>query len=293
MAAQLLRQDGVRCMVAAALGFQDDHLGSASRDGGNAQLEAFEKIAQLLSSPPKGMPLQIFLGCIIPQMLQMLSDLPTAPLQHKASSVAPPQDSTSGLLHSPSLQPRIQVPDSHARAIVFALCALHRRHQLQFSSALQGYIWLPFQPSRTASRSQSTTAVPNAKGDLVVHSLHVSCAVRLIHAIISSAPPEPAFISSLLQPVFTQLFTCWSCLHGPGNMVGEVAVDGGMKVILANLLGTYLKLGEASALASLLGANPDGLLIRARDGVGEETLDGDAFHWASAADGLEIRSGCV
>jgi hypothetical protein len=148
-----------------------------------------------------------------------------------------------------------------ARQAQACVLALQRLPTVLLHTTLHQHVYRVFEPPEELT-----------SGSIVASPAQVLCAVSLLKSIIDYAPPDPAFICTVLRPVLPQLFVLHAFLAasaaaGKHKVRDADALDAAKAT--RELLGTWLRLAEADEAAAFLSDGRDSLLRRARAGIGE------------------------
>ncbi|SNX82716.1 uncharacterized protein MEPE_01422 [Melanopsichium pennsylvanicum] len=283
LSAQLLRPDGVRSLLIITFGGAD--LAESELDGINAQSDAtgtaapgsnslkrFEQCARLLLTPPRGMPTDVYLPIILPNLLDIL-----APIINSSLNITPP-------------------PQEQMRAAGFVLTRISERYPQLFYKAMDDRVYSKFRPSLPASNlgSESNSRIVTSTQDL-------DQAVSTLSSFLLFSEPSPTFFTILFQPVLPQLLTLYNVLSASarGTAKGKVTSleYGGqrdrLKLEVSNFIKTWIRLVDAkqgaNSLIQAIQAAESGIGYKPQN-VLTPTSEAD-FFWSERDEGVSIRYG--
>ncbi|SPO22350.1 uncharacterized protein UTRI_01028 [Ustilago trichophora] len=291
LSAQLLRPDGVRSLFIITFGGAD--LAETDLDGGKGQgegtgnsepgsnsLKRFEQCARLLLTPPQGMPIDVYMPIILPNLLDIL-----APNLDAGSNVTPP-------------------PQEQMRAAGFVLTRISERHPQLFSKTMHGRVYSKFQPSPPASASSNAEAEPQPI--VVTSTAELDHAISTLSSFLLFSEPSPIFFTLLFEPILPQLLTLYHFLNAPRRSAGKGKIrsleSGGsrdkLKVEVSNFLKTWLRLVDAkhgaSSLIRSIQAAETGIGCRPQLDAASSAADGSSelgLFWSDQVEGVSIRYG--
>ncbi|SJX61416.1 uncharacterized protein SRS1_10470 [Sporisorium reilianum f. sp. reilianum] len=279
LSAQLLRPDGVRSLFIITFGGSDlaeagelegqtDAPGTGSAAPGTNSLKRLEHCARLLLTPPQGMPVDVYMPVILPNLLDILS-----PDLSASSTVTPP-------------------PQEQMRAAGFVLTRISERHAHLFSKAVHDRVYSKFSPP-------TKIAAPESDSTVVTAPEHLDRAISTLSSFLLFSEPSPTFFTMLFKPILPQLLTLYNYLHAPKRHAGKGKVRsleaGGhidrLKVEVSNFLKTWVRLVDAKhGAASLMQS-----IQAAERGIGStqsgSASDQQGFFWSQEPDGISIRYG--
>ncbi|UTT93579.1 hypothetical protein NDA17_001179 [Ustilago hordei] len=288
LSAQLLRPDGVRSLFIITFGRADladaaaelqDADGqrqtqNSTAEPGSNSLKRFEQCARLLLTTPQGMPLDVYMPIILPNILDIL-----APNLDPKSNITPP-------------------PQEQMRAAGFVLTRLSERHPQLFAKAMHDRVYSNFRPSLPSLGTNMGTE----HASVVVTSVEeLDSAVSVLSSFLLFSEPSPTFFTVLFEPILPQLLTLYNLLHSPkqGNGKGKVrSHEAGtqrdrLKVEVANFLKTWIRLVDAKHGAKSLveGVQAAETGIGYHPAASNSDDDGFALFWSEQDDGITIRYG--
>ncbi|SPO21542.1 uncharacterized protein UTRI_01028_B [Ustilago trichophora] len=291
LSAQLLRPDGVRSLFIITFGGAD--LAETELDGGQGQgqgtgtaapgsnsLKRFEQCARLLLTPPQGMPIDVYMPIILPNLLDIL-----APILGTGSNVTPP-------------------PQEQMRAAGFVLTRISERHPDLFSKAMHDRVYTKFQPSPPAIASSKADAEPESVAVTSIEDL--DHAISTLSSFLLFSEPSPTFFTLLFEPILPQLLTLYDFLHAPKRSAGKGKIrsleSGGsrdrLKVEVSNFLKTWVRLVDAkhgaSSLIRSIRAAETGIGYKPQPDTASSVADGSSelgFFWSEEDEGISIRYG--
>ncbi|GAK64961.1 uncharacterized protein PAN0_007d3177 [Moesziomyces antarcticus] len=296
LSAQLLRPDGVRSLLIITFGTGDlteaaelnaadaqsttPHTGT--QEPGSNSLKRFEQCARLLLTPPHGMPVDVYMPIILPNLLDVLAPHPNASV-----NLTPP-------------------PQEQMRAAGFVLTRISERHPALFASALQDRIYTHFSPAlpgTAAASASGGTADAQAESVVVTSSAELERAVATLSSFLLFSEPSPTFFTTLFDPVLPQLLTLYHFLCTPTSGAGKGKVrsveSGGhrdnFKVEVGNFLKTWLRLVDAQhgagALVRAIQAAEVGIGSQSPDALQGRSSEDASLFWSEETDGIAIRYG--
>lgn len=296
LSAQLLRPDGVRSLFIITFGGADlaDSLEPNGADGksegtgtappGTNSLKRFEQCARLLLTPPLGMPVNVYMPIVLPNLFDIL-----APNLDPSSHITPP-------------------PQEQMRAAGFVLTRISERHPQLFASAVHDRVYSKFRPSLPTSAEAAAGAELDPV--IVTSSMDLDRAVSTLSSFLLFSEPSPIFFTALFEPILPQLLTLYGVLHAPKQPAGKGKVRsleaGGqrdrLKAEVSNFLRTWVRLVDAKhGATSLIRSFRDaetGIGYRPeRDNIGVASDDDDrideasSFFWSEEENGVSIRYG--
>ena len=303
LSAQLLRPDGVRSLFIITFGGAE--LAEAELEGGKAQgegtgtaapgsnsLKRFEQCARLLLTPPQGMPVEVYMPIILPNLLDIL-----APTLDGSSTLTPP-------------------PQEQMRAAGFVLTRISEQHPQLFSNIMHERVYSKFRPSPASSTSSSKAAATkssdvdmDAETDsvIVTGTVDLDRAVSTLSSFLLFSEPSPTFFTLLFEPILPQLLTLFHFLHAPrgGGGKGKIrSAESGesrerLKAEVSNFLKTWVRLVDArpgaTALISSIQAAETGIGYKApsqaNGDVTESPGSPTGLFWSDEDDGVAIRYG--
>ncbi|KAJ9477418.1 Protein required for cell viability [Pseudozyma hubeiensis] len=288
LSAQLLRPDGVRSLFIITFGGADAAEAAVELEGqsqetgtaapGTNSLKRFEQCARLLLTPPQGMPAEVYLPIILPNLLDVL-----APDLSASSNITPP-------------------PQEQMRAAGFVLTRISERHPTSFYDAMHDRVYSKFFPStETAREAYTVGASANAESDSIVavSPEQLDRAISTLSSFLLFSEPSPTFLTTLFEPILPQLLTLHDHLQVPKQAVGKGKVRSvesagqtdRLKAEISNFLRTWARLVDAKhGAGSLLRS-----IKSAEKGIGCEQPaphdEGLSFFWSSEPNGMSIRFG--
>lgn len=296
LSAQLLRPDGVRSLLIITFGTGDlteaaelnaaDGQSTAPHTGtqepGSNSLKRFEQCARLLLTPPQGMPVDVYMPVILPNLLDVLAPHPNA-----AVTLTPP-------------------PQEQMRAAGFVLTRISERHPALFASALQDRVYAhlsPALPHAAAASTSGTTADARAESVVVASSAELERALATLSSFLLFSEPSPTFFTALFDPILPQLLTLYHLLCTPTSGTGKAKVrsveSGGqrdsLQVEVGNFLKTWLRLVDAQhgadALVRAIQAAEVGIGSQSPDALEGRSSEDASLFWSEENDGIAIRYG--
>uniref|UniRef100_V5ELY2 RNA polymerase II assembly factor Rtp1 C-terminal domain-containing protein n=2 Tax=Kalmanozyma brasiliensis (strain GHG001) TaxID=1365824 RepID=V5ELY2_KALBG len=288
LSAQLLRSEGVRSLFiitfggadaaeTAELGGKDEGTGTAAP--GTNSLKRFEQCARLLLTPPQGMPIDVYLPIILPNLLDIL-----APDLSTSSNITPP-------------------PQEQMRAAGFVLTRISERHPKLFSQTMHDRVYSKFRPSMQAAvETQQTrsSAETQSASTVVVSAADLESAISTLSSFLLFSEPSPTFFTTLFEPILPQLLTLYNFVHAKQGGTGKGKVrsleSGGhadrLKAEVSNFLKTWVRLVDAKhgaqSLIQSVQTAEKGIGYRINGDV--ENARGD-FFWSEEPEGVSVRYG--
>ncbi|KAJ1019459.1 hypothetical protein NDA16_004576 [Ustilago loliicola] len=289
LSAQLLRPDGVRSLFIITFGGADlahaaaeleDADGqrqnpSSTAEPGTNSLKRFQQCATLLLTPPQGMPIDVYMPIIFPNLLDIL-----APHLDPSSNITPP-------------------PQEQMRAAGFVLTRISERHPELFANAMHDRVYSKFRPSppgpikHTEDESMIVTSVQELDN-----------AVLVLSSFLLFSEPSPTFFTVLFEPILPQLLTLYNVLQAAKQSSGNGKIrsleSGGqrdkLKVEVSNFLKTWVRLvdakhGAKSLIESIQAAESGIGYTPSRDRTASKGDDGVGLFWSEEEGGIAIRYG--
>ena len=277
LSAQLLRPDGVRSLFIITFGSSDlaeaaeEENSTGSAAPGTNSLKRFEHCARLLLTPPQGMPVEVYMPIILPNLLDIL-----APDLSASSNLTPP-------------------PQEQMRAAGFVLTRISERHPELFSQAMHNRVYSKFCASTPGADALSKE---ESESTLVVSPEELDHAVSTLSSFLLFSEPSPTFFAALFEPILPQLLTLHHFIHTANRDAGKGKVrsleSGGhadrLKSEVSKFLKTWARLVDAKHGATSLIQS----IQAAEKGIGYSQRSADEHRgvfWSQEAEGISIRYG--
>ncbi|PWZ03334.1 hypothetical protein BCV70DRAFT_197552 [Testicularia cyperi] len=274
LAAQLLRPDGVRSLLMITFGNADPDgtIGSDNNEAqpgqGSGSLKKFQQSAQLLMTPPQGMPIDLYLPIILPNLIDVLAPDPDT------TATTPPQDLM--------------------RAAGFALTRISEQHAEAFQQALDQKVFAAFRPSSQPKETNHTQDMERG-GPVTVDAKKLDRALSTLSSFLLFSEPSPTLYCALFEPILPQLITLHDYLGQakPGGK-GKMRSDASASVLdrvkdeVEGILKTYIRLVDAEhgsrAVVDAIQAAEFGIGWHVPEDMAKDYNEEKSFFWSEDED---------